>query len=125
MSIGAAVSITSPDAGQVIAAASLLAQQRGERCFVISVVHSLDAPRSHTEEEVAAQNLALIMARNAAPIVQEADDVPTAIISAARSFGIDTLFVGSPKLRVLRRSVPEKLVRLSPPFQIVVVHRSG
>jgi K+-sensing histidine kinase KdpD len=123
MSIGAAVSIISADAGRIIAAASLRAQERGEQCFVITVVRSAGDARTKEEQEIAAQNLGLIMARNASPIVQEADDVPQALISVAKIFGIRTLFVGSPRWRLLRRSVAEKLVRLGPPFEIVVVKR--
>ena len=125
MSIGAAISITSPDAGRIIAAASLRAHERGEQCFVITVVRSASDERTTEEQEVVAHNLSLVMARNASPIVQEADDVPEALMSVARMFGIRTLFIGSPKPRLLRRSVAEKLVRLGPPFEIVVVTRSG
>ncbi|MGZ4778067.1 MAG: hypothetical protein ACXV5L_02655 [Thermoanaerobaculia bacterium] len=125
MSIGAAVSITSANAGRIITAASLRAQERGEQCFVISVVRSTAAERTKEEQEIAGQNLDLIMARNASPIVQEADDIPRALISVARLFGIRTLFIGSSKRRLLHRSVAEKLVRLGPPFEIVVVTREG
>ena len=123
MSIGAAVSITSPDAGTVISAASLRAQERGEPCFVISIVRSVGERRTENEQEIAAQNLAIIASRNASPVVQEADDVPQALISVARMFGVRTLFVGSAKRHIFRRSAVEKLVRLSPPFEIVVVKR--
>ena len=122
MSIGAAVSILSPDAGKVIAAASMRAFERGEKCFVISVIRSAAEMRSEGEKENVRMNLDLIKARNASPVVQEADDVPRALISVARSFGIHTLFVGSPRARLLGRSVPEKLVRLAPSFEIVVIN---
>jgi K+-sensing histidine kinase KdpD len=125
MSIGAAISITSPDAGRIIAAASLRAHERGEQCFVITVVRSTEEERTSEEQQVVAHNLSLVMARNASPIVQEADDVPEALMSVARMFGIRTLFIGSPKPRLLRRSIAEKLVRLGPPFEIVVVTRDG
>lgn len=124
MSIGAAVSMTSPDAGRIIAAASLRAQERGEQCFAIIVLDSR-AERTSEEKEIVAENLALIMARNASPVVQESDDVPGALVSAARQFGVRTLFVGSSKRRILGRSVTEKLVRMAPPFDIVVVQRDG
>jgi K+-sensing histidine kinase KdpD len=122
MSIGAAISMTSPDAGRIIAAASLRAQERGERCFAIIVLDSR-AERTKEEKEIVAENLALIMARNASPVVQESDDIPTALIAAARQFGVGTLFIGNAKPRLLGRSVAEKLVRLAPPFDIVIVQR--
>ena len=124
MSIGAAISMTSPDAGRIIAAASLRAQERGEQCFAIIVLDSR-AERTKEEKEIVAENLALIMARNASPVVQESDDVPGALISAARQFGVRTLFIGSAKPRLLGRSVAEKLVRMAPPFDIVIVQRDG
>jgi K+-sensing histidine kinase KdpD len=123
MSIGAAVSITSPSAGRIIAAASLRAQERGEQCFVISVVRSTAEELTKEELEVVANNLSLITSRNASPVVQEADDVPRALISAADIFGIRTLFIGSARRRRFGRSVAERLVRLGPPFEIVVVTR--
>jgi len=123
MSIGAAVRITSPDAGKVISAASQRAQQRGEKCFVISILRSVAEKRTDEEDQLAAHNLNLIMARNAAPVMQESDDVARGIISAARFFGVDVLFIGNPKRRPLGRSVPEKLLRLAPPFEIVVINR--
>jgi len=61
------------------------------------------------------------MARRATPVVQEADDVPRALISVARNFGVGTMFIGSARPRLIGRSVVEKLIRLSPPFEIVVV----
>jgi K+-sensing histidine kinase KdpD len=125
MSIGAAISMTSPDAGRIIAAASLRAQERGERCFAIIVLQSLSGERTSGEKEIVAENLALIMARNASPVVQESDDIPGALISAARQFGVRTLFIGSARPRILGRSVAEKLVRLAPPFDIVIVRRDG
>ena len=121
MSIAAAISITSRDAVRIITAASLRAQERGEQCFIISVVRSVGDSRSKEEQEVATQNLDIIMARHATPVVQEADDVPRALISVAKHFGVGTLFVGSSKPRMIRRSVVERLIRLSPPFEIVVV----
>lgn len=123
MSIGAAVSITSPSAGRIIAAASLRAQERGERCFVISVVRSTAEERTKEELEVVANNLSLITSRNASPVIQEADDVPLALVSVAQTFGIRTLFLGNARPRLFRRSVAEKLLRLSPPFEIVVLTR--
>jgi K+-sensing histidine kinase KdpD len=123
MSVGAAVSITSPGAGKIIAAASGRARERGEQCFVISVVRSTAEERTTAGKEVAARNLSLIMARAASPIVQEADDVPQALISVAQTFGIRTLFIGNAKPRLFRRSVGEKLLRLCPPFEVIVVTR--
>jgi K+-sensing histidine kinase KdpD len=124
MSIGAAISMTSADACRIIAAASLRAQERGEKCFAIIVLDS-HGERTNEEQEIVAENLALIMARNASPVVQESDDIPGALISAARQFGVRTLFIGSSKRRILGRSVTEKLVRMAPPFDIVVVQRDG
>ncbi len=124
MSIGAAISMTSPDAGRIIAAASLRAEERGEKCFAIIVLDSR-GERTNEEKEIVAENLALIMARNASPVVQESDDIPGALISAARQFGVRTLFVGSARPRILGRSVAEKLIRLAPPFDIVIVQRDS
>ena len=125
MSIGAAISMTSPDAGRIIAAASLRAQECGEQCFAIMVLHSIRGETTNEEKEIVAENLGLIMARNASPVVQESDDIPGALVSAARQFGVRTLFIGSAKPRILGRSVAEKLVRLAPPFDIVIVQRDG
>lgn len=121
MSIGAAISMTSPDAGRIIAAASLRAQVRGEQCFALIVLHS--GEKTTKEKEIVAENLALIMARNASPVVHESDDIPNALICAARACGVRTLFLGSARPRLLGRSIPEKLVRLAPPFDIVVLQR--
>jgi K+-sensing histidine kinase KdpD len=124
MSIGAAISMTSADAGRIIAAASVRAQERGEKCFAIIVLDS-HGERTNEEKEIVAENLALIMARNASPVVQESGDIPGALISAARQFGVRTLFIGSARPRILGRSVAEKLVRLAPPFDIVIVQRDS
>jgi K+-sensing histidine kinase KdpD len=123
MSIGAAISMTSPDAGRIIAAASLRAQERGEKCFAIIVLHSRE--KTTQEKEIVAENLGLIMARNASPVVQESNDIPGALVTAAKAFGVRTLFIGSARKRILGRSVAEKLVRLAPPFEIVIVQRNG
>jgi K+-sensing histidine kinase KdpD len=123
MSIGAAISMTSPAAGRIIAAASLRAQERGEQCFAIIVLHS--GARTSREKAIVEENLQLIMARNAAPVVHESADIPRALVSAARHCGVRTLFIGSARPRLLGRSVVEKLVRLAPPFDIVVVQRDG
>src|ERR1019366_9374023 len=123
MSIGAAVSMTSPAAGRIIAAASLRAQERGEQCFAIIVLHS--GARTKREKELVEENLRLIMARNAAPVLQESSDIPGALVSAAKHCGVRTLFIGSARPRLLGRSVVEKLVRLAPPFDIVIVQRDS
>jgi K+-sensing histidine kinase KdpD len=86
------------------------------------VLHSEE--KTTSEKEIVAENLALIMARNASPVVHESDDIPGTLVSAAKGFDIRTLFIGSAKPRILGRSVTEKLVRLGPPFDIVVVQRS-
>ncbi len=115
--------MTSPAAGRIIAAASLRAQERGEQCFAIIVLHS--GARTSREKAIVEENLQLIMARNAAPVVHESADIPRALVSAARHCGVRTLFIGSARPRLLGRSVVEKLVRLAPPFDIVVVQRDG
>ena len=65
------------------------------------------------------------MARNAAPVLQESSDIPGALVSAAKHCGVRTLFIGSARPRLLGRSVVEKLVRLAPPFDIVIVQRDS
>jgi len=123
MSVGAAIALESPHAARVIAAASRRAEERGEPCFVISVVPPVTSERTSEEEELVAHNVQLITARNASQVVQEADDVPSALLAVAKIFGIRTLFIGNARRRLLRRTVPEKLLRLAPPFEIVVVTR--
>ncbi|HUJ13534.1 MAG TPA: hypothetical protein VL284_07040 [Thermoanaerobaculia bacterium] len=123
MTIAAAVDITAPDQDALIAAAATFAHQRGERCFIISVVRSIEQA-GQTSRDTVQRNLALITARDAAPIVQEGDDVARTLRKIAEEFGVETLFVQNGKRR-FGRTIAEQLVRLKPPFEIVVVNRSS
>jgi K+-sensing histidine kinase KdpD len=122
MSVGAAISITSPDQEALIAAAAAYANREGETCFAIAVVRTLsvdgetDGQRQNRE-----YNLSLLSARGLLPLVQEGDDVAEALASAARHVGVRTLFIGYERPKPFRRSLVERLLRLAPAFDIVVV----
>jgi len=122
MSVGAAIRITSPDEERVIKHAVAFAAQRGEPCFVISVVH--DLPYGNVSEEqrdVVLHNLALIAELRAAPVMQEGDDVARTLLAVAEGFGVRTLFLQSGTSRLLGRSIAEQLLYLDPPFDVVFV----
>jgi K+-sensing histidine kinase KdpD len=118
LTIAAAVDITAPDQDQLIAAAANFARQRGEQCFVISIVKSLAL--ADKESAVIARNLALIASRNVAPIVQEGDDVARSLRIIAEKFGVQTLFIRNGRRR-FGRTMAEQLIHLKPSFEVVVV----
>ncbi len=114
MSVGAAIRITSPDEATVIEHAAAFAQQRSVPCFVISVVDQLPyGTIAEEEREVVQRNLDLISDNKASPVLQEGDDFVQTLIGVARLFGVRILFV--------QRSIAEQVLRLDPPFDIVVV----
>ena len=120
MSVAAAVRIDSPEAEHVVARAAEFARRDGRDCFVISVVP--EAP--DVSEQTIARNLKTIAEQNATIVMQESDEVAGAIISAARWFGVRTLFVSNGRHRFLRRTVAERLLALSPPFELIVLTRA-
>ena len=122
MTIAAAVDLTAPDQDSLIAAAATFAQQRGERCFMISIVRSIENA-GETNRDAVQRNLALITARAASPIVQEGADVARTLRKIAEEFGVETLFVQNGKRR-FGRTIAEQLVHLKPSFEIVVVNRA-
>jgi len=122
MSVAAAVDITSPDQDELIAAAAAFANQRGEQCFMISIVRSISSAEEH--REAIERNLALISSRNAAPIVQEGDDVARLLTVLAEKFGVETLFIQNGRRR-FGRTVAEQLIHLKPRFEVVVVSRDS
>ncbi len=123
MSVAAAVDITSPEAGPLIATAAMAARRRGQSCYVISVVPSLRDVDGGKSNEVVRRNLELIAARDASPVLQEGTDVARSVMAAAALFGVDMLFVGNGRPRLLGRTVAEKILHLAPPFEVVVVGR--
>ena len=123
MSVAAAVDITSLEAAPLIATASIAAQRRGQPCYVISVVPSLRRVDGREGSDIVSRNLELIAARNASPILQEGSDVARTVTAAAALIGVDTLFVGNGRPRLLGRTIAEKIVHLAPPFEVVVIGR--
>jgi K+-sensing histidine kinase KdpD len=123
MSVAAAVDITSPEAGPLIATASMAAQRRGEHCYVISIMSSLRAVDGGESNVVVTRNLELIAARNASPVLQEGNDIARGVMAAAALFGVEMLFVGNGRPRLLGRTVAEKILHLAPHFEVVVVGR--
>ncbi len=123
MSVAAAVDITSPEAGSLIATASMAAQRRHELCYVIAIVPSMREIEGGENKEIVDRNLDLIAARNASPVLQEGNDVARCVIAAAALFGVDMLFVGNGRPRLLGRTIAEKILHLAPPFEVVVVGR--
>lgn len=122
MSVGVGIRIASEDAAPLIARASEYAEKQGEPCYALAVVADLSgASLSERERRTMETNLALIARLAATPVVQEADDVPRALVSAARLFGVRTLFVRRGPRRRFRRTVAESILRLEPPFEVVVV----
>ena len=118
MTIAAAVDITATGQDSLIAAAAMIAQQRGEPCFVISIVRRI----GDGDPAVIERNLSLITSRNASPVMQEGDNVPRALAAVAEKFGVGMLFVQNGRRR-FGRSVAEELIHLKPPFQVVVLTR--
>lgn len=124
MSVAAAIRITSADEERVIEHAASFARQRGEPCFVISVVDSLPYGAAGDQELVNVErNLARILAADAAPVMQEGADIAETLLTVARGFGVETLYLGSGSAR--GRSIAERLLYLEPPFDVVVVGLPG
>lgn len=123
MSVAAAVDIAASDQDSLIAAAARFAEQRGEPCFVISIVPCLPYGVVKEEDrEVVERNLALITSRNASPVFQEGDDVARTLLLVAPRFGVKTLFIQNGRRRFFR-SVAERIIHRKPPFEVVVVSR--
>lgn len=120
MTIAAAVDITAADQDSVIAAAAAFALQRGEPCYMISIVRKI----GEGNREIIERNLSLITSRNASPVMQEGDDVARCLAAVAEKFGVKMLFVQNGRRR-FGRSVAEELIHLKPPFQVVVVSRNA
>lgn len=120
MSVAAAVRMDSPDAEAIVARAAYFAERAGEDCYVISV---FGAP-GEMEETVVTRNLQVIASYRATPVMQEADEIPQALISVARWFGVRTLFLQNGRRRLFGRSLAQQLLALSPPFEVVVIERS-
>ena len=115
MTIAAAVHLTSSDETRVIRRAAALARSEGESCFTISIVDAL--PYGATQEaewEAISHNLAIIEEEQASPIVQEANDVPKAIVGVCQAFGISTLLLRTGQM-------VERMLDLDPPFNVVIV----
>ncbi len=124
MSVAAAVDIASPDQDALIAAAARFAEQRGEQCFVISIVPSLPYGVENEDDlEVVERNLALITSRNASPVFQEGDDVVRTLLLVAPRFGVRTLFIQNGRRR-FGRSIAEQIIHRKPSFEVVVVSRA-
>ncbi len=122
MSVAAAIRITSPDEERVIRHAAEFAQQQHTPCFVISIVRHLPYGAVRLEEHDAVrQNLKLITAAQAAPVMQEGEDIAKCLLGVACAFGINTLFLQSGMSRLLGRSIAEQLLYLQPPFDVIVV----
>lgn len=122
MTIAAAVDLVAVDQEGLIATAATFAQQRGEPCFMISILGEI----REDQREIAERNLTLITARNASPLLlHEGPDLARALAAAAEKFGIGTLFIQNGRRR-FGRTLAEQLIRLRPSFEVVVVHsRSG
>jgi len=121
MTVAAAVKISAPDQDSLIAAAAMYARLRGEPYFTISIVPSLPYGTTDGEQRpVIERNLALITSRNASPVMQEGADVAACLQQVAEKFGVNTLFIQNGRRR-FGRTLAERLIRLKPPFQVVVV----
>ncbi len=118
MTVAAAVDITSPDQDSLIANAAKFAQQRGETCFMISIVGVV----SEQEREVVERNLRLITSRNASPVMQEGSDVARCLCALGEKFSVGTMFIQNGRRR-FGRTLAEQLIHLKPPFQVVVINR--
>lgn len=114
MSVGAVIRLTSRNETKVIEHAAAFAQQHSVPCFVISVVDELPYGRADEEErEVVLSNLKLISEHKASPVMQQGDNVAETLLGVARLFGVRMMF--------LQRSIAEQVLRLDPPFDVVVV----
>lgn len=115
MTVAAAIRITSPNESRAIEHAVEFARKEGTRCFVISVVDELPYGTVRDDDHVVVQrNLAMINDVNAAAVMQEGTDVARTLLDVARGFGVRMLFLRT-------GAVAEELLRLNPPFDVVVV----
>lgn len=121
MSVGAAIRITSAGEERVIRHAADFARQQDVPCFVISVLTDVSHVMTEEDRGVALHNLEVIASLRAAPVMQEGDDVAKALLSVARQFDVETLFLQSGTSRLLGRSIAEQLLYLDPPFDVVIV----
>lgn len=122
MSVAAALRITSREGFHVVKRAVNFAHEQRVPCFVISVVGELPyGTASEEERDVVDHNLEAIRSLDASPVMQEGDDVAGALFDAAQIFGVRTLFVDSGTRHLLSRTIPEQLIDMQPPFDIVVV----
>jgi hypothetical protein len=55
------------------------------------------------------------------PVIQEGRDVAVALVSAARHFGVQLLILGGESPRFVKRSVAERVIRMGPPFAVMVM----
>jgi K+-sensing histidine kinase KdpD len=117
--VAAAVRITSTAARDLIERAAAYGRQCDCPCFVISIVSALPYGAS-TDEEAAAvrENLAIIEAANACPIMQEGSDVATTLRKIADVFGVRALFLHESHAK---GSIAEQLVRQNPSFDVIIV----
>ena len=114
MSVGAVILIASRDETIVIEHAAAFARQHTVPCFVISIVDELPYGRVDGEErEIVRRNLEWIAEQGASPVMQQGDSVARTALAVACLFGIRTMF--------LRRPIAEEMLRLDPPFDVVVV----
>ena len=126
MSVAAAIRIDSPRAVDVVVRAADFAEKIGEPCYVISIVDALPhGSIAESDEGVVERNLEVIAECHATPVMQEADHVPAALVSAAQWFGVRTLFVQNGRRRLFRRSIVQRLIELAPPFEVVVIQPRG
>jgi orotate phosphoribosyltransferase len=115
MSVAAAIRITSANEVRVIEHAAAFARQHSQACFAISIVGSLPYGALPAGAEAAVRaNVEAIMREKCAPVMQEGTDVAQMLLTVARGFGIRTLFLQS-------GSTVERLLKLHPPFDVVVV----
>lgn len=122
MTIGAAIRITSRSEDRTITHAAAFARQHCVPCFVISIVNHLPyGDVADAEHDVVLRNLQVIAEQEAAPVVQEGDDIAGTLLAVATAFGVTTLFLRIGTSRLLGRSIAEQLLYLNPPFDIVVV----
>ena len=115
MSVAAAIRPGEPADDWILRRAGELASATGRPCYAIAIV---DGSR---DEDSLRDQLDRIAALGATPVIGEGADVPRSLADVARGFGIRTLLLGHGSRRVFRRSVAEALLRIAPPFDVVVL----
>ena len=106
----------------IVVRAADFAEKTGETCYVISLVDELPHGSSADgDQNVVMRNLEVIARVHATPVMQEGAEVPAVLVSAARWFGVRTLFVKNTRPRLFRRSFVQRLIALAPPFEVVVI----